>query len=232
MYAREVDKRTLTFGVSGLLVRNSLVMYDRETSTLWSHLTGQALAGPLMGEQLQLLPSTQASWGRWRRAHPVSLFLKIDPSLLGDPYSIYYRSPRLGVSPDQADLVADPRLRAKEKVIGVRLAGQVKAYSFATLARDRVVNDLVGGVPLVIVFDGPSESGAVFRRDPAGVVLTFRPATRPLDLADEETGSGWDGLVGVAIAGPLRGTALEPVPITYSFWFAWSDFYPETGLFV
>ncbi len=231
MYAREVENRTLTFGVSGLLVRNSLVMYDRQTSTLWSHLTGQALAGPLAGEQLQLLPSSQTSWGRWRRAHPESLFLKIDPSLLGDPYTHYYRSPRLGVDRDQADFVPDPRLGAKEKVIGVRLAGQVKAYSFATLARDRVVNDVVGGVPLVIVFDGPSESGAVFRRDPAGVVLTFGPDARPLDLVDEETGSGWDGLGGMAIAGPLRGTGLEQVPITYSFWFAWSDFYPETDLF-
>ena len=45
MYARKVDNRTLTFGVSGLLVRNSLVMYDRETGSLWSHLSGKALDG-------------------------------------------------------------------------------------------------------------------------------------------------------------------------------------------
>ena len=231
MYARSVGNRTLTFGVSGLLVRDSLVMYDQETGSLWSHLTGQALDGPLAGQHLQLLASTQASWAAWRRAHPDTLLLEFDPSLIGDPYGTYYRSPRLGVDRDQADFVVDPRLGPKEKVIGLRVAGYVKAYSLATLARDRVVNDLVAGIPLVIVFDGPSESGAVYRRDPAGEVLRFGPGPVALDLVDEETGSAWDGLGGRAVSGPLRDTALQQIPITYGFWFAWSAFYPETDLF-
>ena len=45
MYARDLDGKTLTLGVSGKLIRNSLVMFDRETDTLWSHLTGEALEG-------------------------------------------------------------------------------------------------------------------------------------------------------------------------------------------
>jgi hypothetical protein len=47
VYARTVNGRTLTFGVSGKLIRNSLVMYDRETHSLWTHLTGGAIDGPL-----------------------------------------------------------------------------------------------------------------------------------------------------------------------------------------
>lgn len=231
MYARSVGNRTLTFGVSGLLVRNSLVMYDHETGSLWSHLTGRALAGPMAGEHLQLLASTQASWAAWRRVHPDSLLLEFDRALLGDPYGPYYRSPKLGVDRDQTDFVVDPRLGPKEKVIGLRLAGRVKAYSLAALAKQKVVNDLVGGIPLVIVFDGASESGAVFRRDPAGAVLRFRPGPAPLDMVDEETGSRWDGLGGQAVLGPMRDTALQQIPITYGFWFAWSDVYPETDLF-
>jgi hypothetical protein len=230
VYARRVGDRTLTFGVSGLLVRNSLVMYDHETGSLWSHLTGQALAGPLAGEGLQLMASTQTSWGSWRHAHPESLLLAFDPSLLGDPYDSYYRGPQLGVDHEQADDV-DPRLGAKQKVLGVRLDGHVKAYSLNALAKDRVVNDIVGDVPLVVVFDGNTESGAVFRRDPNGRTLTFRAGSKPLELVDVETGSTWDGLIGRATAGPLSGTVLEQVPITFGFWFAWADFYPETDLF-
>ena len=231
MYARKVGDRTLTFGVSGLLVRNSLVMYDHETGSLWSHLSGQALAGPLAGEGLQLIASTQASWGSWRRAHPETLLLAFDPSLVGDPYNTYYRSPQLGVDHDQADLVVDIRLGAKEKVIGLRLGGHVKAYSVKTLAKLKVVNDIVGDIPVVVVFDGNTESGAVFRRDPAGKALTFRAGSKPLELMDAESGSTWDGLIGRATSGPLSGMVLEQIPITYAFWFAWSDFYPEADLF-
>ena len=231
MYARKVGDKTLTFGVSGLLVRNSLVMYDHETDSLWSHLTGQALSGPLAGEQLDLVAAAQTSWATWRRAHHATLILAFDPSFEGDPYISYYQSPRLGVDRDQADIVVDPRLGPKEKVIGLRLDDHVKAYSLTTLAKDRVVNDLVGNVPVVIVFDGESESGGVFRRDPAGQVLSFKPGPAAMELIDEQTGSHWEGITGRSTSGSLDGSVLEQVPITYGFWFAWSSFYPETDLF-
>jgi len=205
-------------------------MYDHETGSLWSHLTGQALAGPLAGEGLQLIASTQASWGSWHHAHPESLLLAFDPSLVDDPYSTYYLSPQLGVDREQADDV-DPRLGAKQKVLGVRLDGHSKAYSMGALARDKVLNDLVGDVPLVVVFDGNTASGAVFRRNPNGRMLTFRPGSNPLELVDMETGSTWNGLIGKATTGPLSGTVMEQVPITFGFWFAWANFYPESELF-
>ena len=214
-----------------MLVRNSLVMYDRQTGSLWSHLTGQALSGPLAGEHLELLAATRASWGKWRRSHPETLILAFDPALEGDPYNGYYGSPRLGVDRDQADFVVDPRLKPKEEVIGLRLDGHVKAYSVATLANDRVVNDLIGAVPVVVVFDAASQSGAVFRRDPGGRLLSFQPGAAALELVDEQTGSRWDGLSGASVSGSLKDTSLEQVPVTYAFWFAWSSFYPETDLF-
>jgi len=206
-------------------------MYDHETGSLWSQVTGEALGGPLAGEHLRIMASTQASWGTWRREHPETLLLAINQSLLGDPYSSYYRGPSLGVEHDPTDSVVDPRLNPKDKVIGLRLGGAVKAYSLSTLAKDKVVNDLVGGVPVVVVFDGATESGAVFRRDSAGRLLTFRPERSALELTDEESGSTWNGLIGIAVSGPLNGTVLEQLPITYGFWFAWSDLYPETDLF-
>mgnify|MGYP001820455158 CR=1 FL=1 len=45
VYEREIDGRVLDFGVSGLLYNSSLVMYDRQTETLWSHFTGEPLHG-------------------------------------------------------------------------------------------------------------------------------------------------------------------------------------------
>ena len=229
MYARDVNGKTLTFAVSGRLIRNSLVMFDRETGTLWNHLTGEALEGPLVGERLQQVLSEQTTWSRWRAEHPRTLMLAVDPGdLRFDPYQRYYESSDPGVVGRKR---TDDRLAVKEKIVGVRLNGEVKAYSFTALARDRVVNDTVGGVPLVVVFDGPSQSGAVYRRDPGGTSLMFTPGLSPLAMVDNETKSTWDGLSGKATAGSDAGIELVQVPITYSFWFGWVDFYPTTELY-
>ncbi len=229
MYARDLDGRTLTFGVSGKLIRNSLVMYDHQTNTLWSHLTGEALDGPLLGHRLEQVLSDQTTWGRWRAEHPRSQMLKVDPvDLKFDPYQRYYLSSDAGVLGRKH---SDDRLPVKERVIGVRLSGEVKAYSFTALARARVVDDTVGGVPLVIVFDGASDSGAVYRRDTGGRLLTFGPGSSALSMEDTETGSTWDGLSGRATTGPSAGTQLEAIPITYGFWFGWADFFPNTEVY-
>ena len=229
MYARDVSGKTLTFGVSGKLIRNSLVMYDRETGTFWSHLTGEALEGPLAGQHLQQVLSQQTTWGRWRAEHPGTLVLDVDPAEVQyDPYQNYYGVTDAGVVGRKR---ADNRLPVKEKVIGVRLGGEVKAYAFTALARDRVVNDTVGGVPLVVIFDGVSFSGAVYRRDPAGKLLSFAPGPDSFSMVDQETGSTWEGLSGQATRGPDAGMALDQVPITYSFWFGWVDFYPSTKVY-
>ena len=44
VYDRTVGSQTLTFGVSGMLFRDALVMFDRETDTLWTHVDGRAMA--------------------------------------------------------------------------------------------------------------------------------------------------------------------------------------------
>jgi hypothetical protein len=217
------------FGVSGKLIRNSLVMFDRETGTLWSHLTGEALQGSLAGQHLTQVLSEQTTWARWRKARPNTLMLEVDPiGTWFDPYELYYDSSNAGVVGRKR---TDSRLPVKEKVIGVRLGGEAKAFPFTALGRERVVNDTVGGVPVVVVFDGPSQSGAVYRRDLGGKLLTFTRGPTALSMLDDETGSTWDGLSGKAISGLGAGMQLEQVPITYSFWFGWADFYPATAVY-
>lgn len=66
VYARRLKNgRVLDLGVSGALYRDALVMYDRETGSYWSQITGQAIRGPLVGEKLRHLPSVVTTWGEW-----------------------------------------------------------------------------------------------------------------------------------------------------------------------
>ncbi len=200
-------------------------MYDRETHSLWSHLTGEALSGQLQGKRLTQVASSQTGWGLWLKQHPSTLLLQADQYDLRDPYDAYYAGGDLGILGARHK---DGRLPPKERVIGLRIGGQVKAYSFKALGRERVVNDELGGVPLVVVFDPQSGSGAAYRRDPGGSPLRFEPGRAALQMIDTATGSTWDGLAGKAAGGSMSDTKLEAIAITYSFWFGWADFYPQT----
>ena len=62
MYDREIDGQEVSFGVSGKLIMNVLVMYDRETDSLWSQLLGQAVAGPMKGTKLEFIEALQTTW--------------------------------------------------------------------------------------------------------------------------------------------------------------------------
>ena len=98
-----------------------------------------------------------------------------------------------------------------------------------------LLNDHFQKVPLLIVFDAESTTGAIFKRILEGKELSCKQTTGPdkkeLFLADGATRSLWEGLTGTAVQGPLKGKKLEAVPMTPSFWFGWVDHYPNTELY-
>ena len=69
MYARQLDGRVLTLAVDGRLWKESMVLYDQETNTRWSQMTGVAQTVPLKGKTLNPLPSVMTDWRTWRRMH-------------------------------------------------------------------------------------------------------------------------------------------------------------------
>lgn len=226
----------LTFGISGKLHANSLVMYDHQTESLWSHLVGAAITGPLKGEKLKPLQSMFTRWETWRELHPQSKVLSSGQrSLFGslrDPYESYYRSPETGIIPPR---LSDKRIYPKEFVLGLVLNEKTKAYPFSALSREPVVNDVFDGIPLLIVFDEGSTTGMIFRRNLAGKTPIFKKTSKPdkkgFFLVDATSRSVWVALAGTAIDGPMKGKKLEALPTTPSFWFGWVDHYPETELF-
>ena len=236
MYDRQISAdQVLTFGVSGMLYRNGLIMYDHQTESLWSHILGQAIGGQYQGTQLNFIPALQTDWANWQDLHPDTLV--VSPALYGrDPYESYYASASEGVigrgaisggGPDRGD-----DIHPKEYVIGVRLDGQARAYRFSDLNREPVINDRVGDIPIGLFFDQATLSGAVFdRRLEDDIVLEFEQGTNPRLGRDTNTQSEWDIFTGTAVSGPLMGTQLVQVPTTYSFWFGWIDYHTDSTVY-
>ncbi len=209
---------------------NGLVMYDRETGSLWSQVIGQGVDGRFQGVELTIMPGLQTTWERWVSAHPDTLVLDKGGGYRSDSYSRYYTDGRLGILGQKQN---DPRLYSKDLVVGVNINGQAKAYSFDELGITPVVNDVVNGVPLLVTFDDDSDTGVVFSPTVDGKRLNFRElrGSGEFLMEDLETGTVWAPLTGVAREGPLAGAMLEQVASHYEFWFAWKDYRPETELY-
>ena len=233
MYAREFEGWVLTFGVSGNLIMNALVMYDRQTDSLWSQFTGSAVTGEFTGESLEPLASTFTDWSTWRDTHPDTVLLEQGRFNRGDPYGGYYGTGAAGVTGREN---VDSRLTGKEQVVGVQFGGEAKAYPFRHLDGVPVLNDHFADRDLLVVFDIANIVATVFDRSTGGRTLTFDLAEAPdrpeliVALRDRETGSLWSGVTGEAVEGSLTGERLTVVPTTPVFWFAWADFFPDSEL--
>ncbi len=206
MYASDVEERTLTIAVSGKLWNRSLVMIDSQTGSLWSHLLGEAMEGPLKGEELAIIPSVITDWQTWQRDHPETTVLNMSRT----------------AQRFQADFYRNPA----QFVLGIADGGP-RAWPLDQLKKQPVVNDEHDGAPLLIVFDAPSATAWSYDRRVGDRVLEFK-MLKDGTLADEQTDSRWNFATGQAVAGPLKGQRLRPTLAIISYAKAWETFHPET----
>jgi len=238
---RRLDDRVLSFGTSGSLYRSSLVMYDRQTESLWSHFDRRAIAGVLTGAELTGLPVATVAWRDWLAAHPNGLVLSRETGFSRDygtnPYPGY---DDVNEDPFLFEGEVDGRLLAKTRVVGVGLDTDPTAIELEPLLERGVVAFEQQGSP-VVVWALPGTASAldaaevaegrdvgatgVFQAVHQGQALTF--SRRDDGFVDAQTGSSWD-VFGTATDGPLAGASLTPIQHVDTFWFAWAAFAPET----
>ena len=232
MYGRIINGEEHTFGVSGKLIMNALVMYDHQTRTLWSQFLRKGVKGELAGTELEVIPVTQTTWEAWLELHPDTLVLDKRGRYSSDRYRGYYQSGSAGVI---GESTRDTRLDRKDLVVGVDVGGTTKAYPFSALRGHPVLNDVVAGQSALIYFDESTGTALVYDRTVDGRTLTFRLDGEPqgvlTTLIDDETNSRWMAFTGLAISGELKGKRLERALSHLSFWFAWKDWNPDTELF-
>ena len=227
MYSREVGDEILEFGVSGKLIMNVLVMYDRQTNSLWSQLLGKPVRGPYEGTELSYLPAWQTTWQEWKELHPDTQALVKGYSGSYDPYASYYRSGAAGVI---GETHSDARLGTKQFVLGVDAGEATMAFPFSVLNQEPLINTVIGTVPVLIWFEPDSGSAAAYSRQVGDRLLTFETIS-PTTMRDLETETIWNALSGEAEDGQLTGEVLERVKSTTVFWFGWKDFYPDTQIY-
>jgi hypothetical protein len=233
VFRAEAKGRPLVLDNAGVVAGNE-VFKDRGTGSRWQQSSLEAISGPLQGTHLRLFPFLLTSWQEWRRLHPGTLVLKPLPGY-ADRIAEKNRMIReglsgLGAAPDDVTY-HDDRLKPKTMVLGLDVEGASKAFPLAALERVRVVNDVLGGKPVVIVHQPASDTTTAFVARAAGKPLTFEAANAEAStLVDRESGSRWTPY-GVCVSGRLKGSTLEALVLEPEYWFAWSEFHRDTALF-
>ena len=249
-FESQIGEEVFKFGVSGLLRNSDLVMYDRNTESLWQQSSGRAIVGAMVGARLTYVPAPVVSLGQLRGAYPDAIVMSRDTGWFREygqnPYRGYDDPARGGPYPFFFDRdTIDERLPPAERVVSIEgPTGAAIAYAWSAVADARVVHDTFDGVDLV-VFWTPGvlsilDTGhaamardvgttAVFEVSLGGRTLSFapNPADEGQTFIDEQTGSVWD-IFGRAVDGELAGSQLTRVIHSDHFWFAWQAFHPDT----
>lgn len=219
------ERGETTFGVSGQLINNNLVMYDRSTERWWPQVLATAIPGwdtdAAIGQSLREFRVVWTSWGQWKHRFPNTQVLTENTGYIRDygrdPYGSY--NPRSGYyEPDSepmfTPLSPNDRYPPKTVVIGVRTTEGTVAFVKQTLRQEGVLDGELVGIPHTAVYDPRLDTAYVYR-NPDRVSLT------PTDKGVQA-----DGAVHAPDALPL-----EHVHTFDAMWFAWSGFYPGSSVY-
>lgn len=222
MHDRRLNGETLSFGHAGILYQNSFVMYDRQTESLWVHVTGRAKYGVYQGKELKFLPSTVTTWRDWKRDYPKSLVLP---------------GPRRGGFMGSYTAINQSFFGGSDPMgLKLMVLFKTKLYPYNKLEKEPVVNDQFNGEKIVVIYSDQSKTAMAWNRKLGEKSLTFKPSSQKdkqgnFLLQDAETKSLWSWTTGTAVQGKLKGKELDQLiyhPIRVD---RYPNFYPEGKIY-
>lgn len=249
-----LEGKLAEFGVSGRLYKSDLVMYDQITGTFWSQIEAAPIVGPLVGEALSLerLPVEVVPWQNWKTLHPDTLVLA-RPTMadrLGgregrpsqnpaakmflqdydqNPYAYQLEAT---VNYFAGPLLKDKRIAPFTTVMGLEVNDSSKAYVPEAIQRVGLLNDQIGGEPVLVVWNPTLKTVEFFSRSLPQQAEPLEFHVEGESIKDLQTGTLWN-FDGEPLSGSLkdRGAKLEKLMGVQSFWFAWLAFHPQTELY-
>lgn len=189
---------------------------DKTTKSWWRQETGEAIEGKLKGQRLPEVFSRQTSLAKWLQLYPNSLIMQPDPSFI----KAYDSSFKFESGKSKSRLTGTDSLSWNEKswVVGITIGKESKAYDWNQLRAERIINDRVNTMPIVLVLADDDKSFFAFERpDTSKFILsgdTLINANKKYRI---------DGMAFNA------NSSLKPLPAYQEFWHSWMTFHSNTG---
>jgi hypothetical protein len=227
VWARTVNGLVLTFHLAGINNQNFL-MRDEETGTFWQQISGRAIAGPLTGSQLPSVHSDELTFALWRAEAPGGTVLKASP-----PDAADYETKDWDVRMAKARTVLDfpnSGLKARDLVFGVQAFGASRAYPVDRVFAAKLIEDRLGGEPILLVAGPDGKSIRAFRARSSGIEASSEFYKTGDVMLDAQTGSEWN-FGGCVVKGSRAGECLQRLDALKDYWFDWRNYHPDTTIF-
>jgi hypothetical protein len=222
-----------SFGVSGLLYNNNLILYDRETDSNWSQMLQQSVNGERMRERPEKFQVLEMAFSTLKTAYPDANVMTRETSYDRDydldPYTHYTANEGL-LYPINFE---DRRLFLKARVLGIRSDTLSRVYqveSFGPLTQ--TINDQFEDQSIVVVGNTELDIAVIYSRELAdGTILSFSPLENALpNIMTDTEGNIWD-VFGTAVSGPRAGEQLARTESYVAMWFAWAVFFRDAEIY-
>lgn len=223
VYSPFIDGKHEEFRLVGMDHFNAM-FEDATTKSWWQQATGKAIAGDMKGKALAEIPSQQVTLASWIELHPDSKVLQPD-TLFRKKYAGMegFDKGTINSSLEKRD---SGSWQFKSWVVGVDQQGMARAYDWNDLLKNKLIQDSLAGLPLLLTIGKDGESFYAFNRSVDNTVLQFERRDAET-LTDSNTNSTWTN-AGIAIEGPLKDKKLQPVQAYQEFWHSWQTFHPNT----
>jgi hypothetical protein len=201
---------------------------DEKTKSWWRQVTGEAIAGPMKGNNLKELASSQMRLGAWIREYPNTFILQPDTVFKKEYDDLSgYDSGTIKGSLEKRDSLS---WKKKSWVVGIVQNNFSKAYDWNDLQKEKIINDTFHDVPVVIILENDSVTFHAFNRIVNGQTLAFSWNDNLKILQDDNTHSTWSWN-GKCIDGQLKNSLLTPVQSYQEFWHSWQTFHANTMVY-
>jgi len=213
VFSPTVNGRPEIFRLVGMDHYNAM-FEDATTGSWWRQANGEAIVGPKTGTFLREIPSVQVTLREWLALHPASLVMQADSTFKGE----YARDYAFENGTSRKKLTGTDTVSWHDKawVVGLTVNRQSKAFDWNRLRRERVVNDEVGGQPIVLALASDTASFFAFERPDSSTHFVL--------LGDSLVARGR----AYALTGKGKSDALRPLFASQEFWHSWREFHPGT----
>jgi Protein of unknown function (DUF3179) len=189
---------------------------DETTGSWWRQVNGEAVTGPLKGELLPEVESTQLTVKKWFELYPNGLVMQLDEASREN----YDSLGRFERGKSKGKLTRTDSLSWKDKswVVGIQINEESKAYDWNELKVKRIINDKVGGKAVVLALSADNQSFAAFERPVDSIHFSIRNDT----LYASGTPYSFSG------HNVVQSGRLKAIKAYQEFWHSWRTFHPDT----
>ena len=238
---RNTGGTELEYGVSGLLFRNNLVIYDRNTGSAWSQMQLRSVGGDFSGTDFKMVQLIETSWATWREMYPDSEVMTTNTGfnrdynifVYGADYTTNHNNILFPIRNEDNTLQRKQRVHTLLPPNATELS-KVKAYLLSDFGPSTtLLKDEFMGEEVLLVGNSTHELMNSFKLETAfeqELILEPVDGELPIIMRDQH-GNSWD-IFGYAVDGPNQGERLTEARAYTGFWFALADFYPDIELYI